>query len=49
MNELIQASMIIVHYHKLSLIVQSLKINLNEDNESSKNDNEDLKSKLIKV
>lgn len=43
-NELIQASMIIVHYHKLSLIVQSLRINLIDDNENSKIDNEEQKS-----
>ena len=46
MNELIQASLIIVHYHKLSLIVQSLKINLIEENECFKNDVDEIKSKL---
>jgi len=44
MNELIQASMIIVYYHRLSLIVQSLKINLIEENEFPKNESEDSKS-----
>jgi len=47
MNELIQASMIIVHYHKLSLIVQSLKINTIDENENIKIENEDQKSKII--
>ena len=39
--------MIIVHYHKLSLIEQSLRINLIDECENTKIDNEDPKSKYI--
>jgi hypothetical protein len=53
-NELLQASLIIIHYHKLSLIVESLKINLIE-NDSQKDlkieenfkNNPDIKKKII--
>jgi len=38
--------MIILHYHKLSLIVQSLKINFNEENEFINNNIEDCKSNV---
>lgn len=53
-NELLQASLIIIHYHKLSLIVESLKINLIEDDsqkdskiEENIKNNPDVKKKMI--
>jgi len=53
LNELLQASLIIIHYHKLCLIVESLKINLFDENEKdlkieeNKESNSDMKKKLI--